>query len=197
MCKYDEHGVCTAPYTICPHWQGIYCGYDTAEYKVEKCVETMNEIDQYDKEHPEVLQRAAEKFADQFADVKDIALGDKWNGERRSNMDAVKFITTMARICAVDHCRDCALDFYCTKLCCERTEDDAEKAMAIVEKWLKDHPPKTRQSEFLKRYPDAIMDDKGIISIHPCTLDKVHYSIPACGCECVECYRRYWLEEVE
>lgn len=74
----------TAPDTLCPHWMGIFCEFDTAEYKVEKCVETMNEIDQYVKEHSEVLQRAAEKFADQFADVKDIALGDKveWREEK-------------------------------------------------------------------------------------------------------------------
>lgn len=31
MCKYG-HGCCTAPDTICPHWQGTFCElYDNYE----------------------------------------------------------------------------------------------------------------------------------------------------------------------
>ena len=74
-------GPCTAPDTLCPHWIGIFCEFDTAEYKVRKY---MDEIDQYVKEHPEVLERAVKRFSDQFVDVKDIALGDKaiWREEK-------------------------------------------------------------------------------------------------------------------
>ena len=72
---------CTAPDTLCPHWIGIFCEFDTAEYKVRKY---MDEIDQHVKEHPEVLKRAVKRFSDQFVDVKDIALGDKaiWREEK-------------------------------------------------------------------------------------------------------------------
>ena len=79
-CDYG-FGSCTAPDTLCPHWMGIFCEFDTAEYKVRKC---MDEIDQYVKEHPEVLERAVKRFSDQFVDVKDIALGDKaiWREEK-------------------------------------------------------------------------------------------------------------------
>ena len=44
----------------------------------------MDEIDRYVKEHPEVLERAAQKYTSQFVDVKDIALGDKaiWREEK-------------------------------------------------------------------------------------------------------------------
>ena len=79
-CDYG-FGPCTAPDTLCPHWMGIFCELDTAEYKVRKY---MDEIDQYVKEHPKVLERAAQKYTSQFVDVKDIALGDKaiWREEK-------------------------------------------------------------------------------------------------------------------
>lgn len=75
-CDYG-FGPCKAPDTFCPHWMGIFCEFDTVEYKVRKYIEAMDEIDQYVKEHPEVLERAAQKYTSQFVDVKDIALGDK------------------------------------------------------------------------------------------------------------------------
>lgn len=77
-------GPCTAPDTFCPHWMGIFCEFDTVEYKVRKYIEAMDEIDQYVKEHPEVLERAVQKYTSQFVDVKDIALGDKaiWREEK-------------------------------------------------------------------------------------------------------------------
>lgn len=58
-------------------------------------------------------------------------------------------------------------------------------------------PKKTRQSEFLKAYPNA-KTNQGIIDICPGDIDKdfdecKNYSI---GC-CVECQRDYWLQEVE
>lgn len=58
-------------------------------------------------------------------------------------------------------------------------------------------PKKTRQSEFLKAYPNA-ETNQGIIDICPRNIDKdfdecKNYST---GC-CVECQRDYWLQEVE
>ena len=63
---------------------GIFCELDSAYDKVRKCIEAMDEIDQCVKEHPEVLERAAQKYTSQFVDVKDIALGDKaiWREEK-------------------------------------------------------------------------------------------------------------------
>lgn len=77
VCKYDEHGVCTAPYTICPHWQGIYCGYDGIADKIEKYNQAVNEIKQFVAAHPEALDKVAKKYISQFVDVKDVALDDK------------------------------------------------------------------------------------------------------------------------
>lgn len=110
-------------------------------------------------------------------------------------MDAVKFITTMSRICAVDHCRDCALNFFCQKVWYERTKDDVEKAEKLVEKWLKDHPVKTHQSELLKMFPNTPVDcNSGVIAMCPASFDA-----SACkqGVSCDDCRREFWSKEVE
>lgn len=37
----------------------------------------LEKIDKYIEEHPEIIEDAVKKFAENFADVKDITLGDK------------------------------------------------------------------------------------------------------------------------
>lgn len=111
-------------------------------------------------------------------------------------MDATKFMMAMGQICLSNPCEDCALNFFCRKVLYETTKDDVEKAEKVVKEWLKAHT-KTRQTEFLKMYPDALMDDNGVMAINPCSLDKTHYTIPLCGCQCEECRKRYWSKEVE
>lgn len=73
--------------------------------------------------------------------------------------------------------------------------------VAIVERWAKEHPRKTRQSELLKMFPRASMTADGIIAFCPDSMDsefecprKTRDNIdPICG----ECRRKYWLEEAE
>lgn len=113
-------------------------------------------------------------------------------------MEARDFLSAMTRICSDNECNnDCPVRFYCRNSYDGNTKDDIEKVEKVVEEWLKDHPVKTRQSEFLKMYPDALMDDNGVISINPCLVDKALYTIPLCGRNCKECRKRYWLKEVE
>ena len=40
-------------------------------------VDTVDKFDKYIREHPEVIEEAARKYAEQFVDVRDISLGDK------------------------------------------------------------------------------------------------------------------------
>ena len=40
-------------------------------------VDNVAKFDKYIREHPEEIEEAARKFAEQLADVKDVALGDK------------------------------------------------------------------------------------------------------------------------
>lgn len=78
----------------------------------------------------------------------------------------------------------------------------AEEIVAIVEKWVKEHPRKTRQSEFLKQYPDADISDDGLPDVAPCQLcvGLIHGESTE-DCEnrglCVECRREFWMQEVE
>ena len=76
-------------------------------------------------------------------------------------MDAVKFVDAYIRMCSQGlDCEDCPLyqsdeiDF-CTAVPQKRSREGAEKVVQIVEQWAKEHPVKTRQSEFLKLFPDA------------------------------------------
>ena len=70
-----------------------------------------------------------------------------------------------------------------------------KKTYNIVEKWSDNHPVKTRQSEFLKMFPNAVIDeDDGILCIRPCDIDESIGCTNGKGCD--DCYRKYWLAEV-
>ena len=119
-------------------------------------------------------------------------------------MDALEYARTIARICNYQHniqknyCLGCPLYFpLARKSRCQfyewRKEDEAffRDGVAIVEKWAKDHPEKTRKTEFLKMFPNADIDN-----IMVCDLDK-KLVFPHCGDEgCDDCKRDFWNEEV-
>ena len=75
----------------------------------------------------------------------------------------------------------------------------AEEIVAIVEKWAEEHPRKTRQSEFLKRWPDAQFDENGNIKVCPKHLMGVAPSNngKGCVCSCYTCREDFWSQEVE
>lgn len=77
-----------------------------------------------------------------------------------------------------------------------------EEIVSRVEQWAKEHPVKTRQSEFLKRYPEAEIGDDGHPSVDPCQLHKEMANVKVhdgyCnkyGCD--ECRRDFWLAEIK
>lgn len=77
-----------------------------------------------------------------------------------------------------------------------------EEIVSRVEQWAKEHPVKTRQSEFLKRYPEAEIGDDGHPSVDPCQLHKemANVEIHDGYCNkygCDECRRDFWLKEIE
>lgn len=70
-----------------------------------------------------------------------------------------------------------------------------KKNIATVEQWVKDNQIKTRQSEFLKMFPNAPIDeDDGILCIRPCNVDESIGCTNEKGCD--GCRRKYWLTEV-
>ena len=84
-------------------------------------------------------------------------------------MDAVEYVKQRERMCDYYvNCGDCpACDYeWCSSL------NGSPKMVPIVEQWAKEHPVKTRQSEFFKQWPDAEIGDDGLPSVAPCQLYK-------------------------
>lgn len=67
-------------------------------------------------------------------------------------------------VCKLD-CSDCPLSSLNngTGFLCSHFETGyPEKAIAIVQKWSDEHPQKTYLSEFLKAYPNTLLNDAGL-----------------------------------
>ena len=120
-------------------------------------------------------------------------------------MDAVEFFKTVNRLCKNQRC--------CTECpihkngmgCMVNADDDSvksiEETVSKVEQWAKEHPIKTRQSEFLKLFPNA--DIQRIYTLFPCVMDQtirptrcVKYESFSSPKKCVECRNDYWTDEV-
>lgn len=120
-------------------------------------------------------------------------------------MDAFEYIKEAKRICksrgvcksAFGKCPLLDENGHCTATADIRAADIIEKterAVQIVEQWAKEHPVKTRQSEFLKMFPNADLC-RDVIDISPCSIEKEMRK--CCGDRnCGECKRTYWLAEV-
>lgn len=121
-------------------------------------------------------------------------------------MDAVTYIKEAMRMCELydDNCEHCSakIEKFCPISLCRTVMNDMhgneEKAVSIVEKWAKDHPAKTRQSEFLKMFPNA-----DLTRLLPCHVEKdkrpmrcAKYGYLSITCRCDKCRDDYWNEEV-
>ena len=116
-------------------------------------------------------------------------------------MDAVEFIRERNRMCRAfgKSCDGCPA-VYANGWGCD---DDAwdEKLVDTVEKWSAAHPRKTRQSVFWEQYPEAHIDDNGVIYMCPGDISTVYRDSngwcrdPSCKCD--ECRREFWMQEVE
>lgn len=111
-------------------------------------------------------------------------------------MDAVEYIKTVNRLCKNRRCKGCP--FYkegtCTFGFGDYSVEHIEETISKVEQWAKAHPVKTRQSEFLKMFPNAPLY-RGVVSIPPCSIEKEMRG----NCltrDCFKCRRTYWLTEV-
>lgn len=71
-----------------------------------------------------------------------------------------------------------------------------EEIVAEAEKWAAEHPVKTRQSEFLKHYPDARILAHGCLNV--CPMNVFSDTDINCNAQpCIECKKAFWLAEVE
>lgn len=114
-------------------------------------------------------------------------------------MDAIEFFKAQRRFCkATGDCDNCPL-CYGGYDCGDATFVNPDRAIEIVEKWAAEHPAKTRQSEFLKMFPNAPISHN-TIDICPSKVDvlqKCPKVTPDTLNMCVFCKREYWLAEVD
>ena len=114
-------------------------------------------------------------------------------------MDAVEYVKQRKRMCDYyANCGDCPVGDYqgCASL------NEIPKMVPIVEKWVKEHSVKTRQSEFLKMWPDAEIGYDGLPTVAPCQLNiELLQCESQKDCEdrgvCGKCRRDFWLKEIE
>ena len=115
-------------------------------------------------------------------------------------MDAVEYLKAWTRMCYKHnpYCKECPIgkEVHRRSSSCRTFENDNPKeAVEIVEKWAAEHPKKTRQSEFLKMFPNAKVEE-GVLIFCPTGFDETLI------CEafgdidgCNNCKRKYWLTE--
>ena len=105
-------------------------------------------------------------------------------------------IYDFVRMCKanIHDCATCPMwNYNCTISTMDSTNVD--KANEIILKWCKEHPITTRQSEFLKIFPNAPKLKTGILRICPKLVDET-FDINCCASPCLECQKFYWLAEV-
>lgn len=107
-------------------------------------------------------------------------------------MDAVKFVETLQRKIKNENRDEIII----------RTTDNANLFVDLVEEWSREHPIKTRQSVFLKQWPDAIISHDGLPEVAPCQLcvGLIHGKSTK-DCEkrglCAKCRSEFWMQEME
>lgn len=81
-----------------------------------------------------------------------------------------------------------------------RTAGDNTGAVKFVEQWDAARNIKTRQSVFLKMFPNVILNDKGQFSFCPKMLDTAYHPVGGCCLDvdiCQRCMDNFWGQEVE
>ena len=79
-----------------------------------------------------------------------------------------------------------------------RAAKDNAGAVKFVERWTAAHPIKTRQSEFLKQFPNApIYTNTHNVALDPCLVDTALRGHCPTGRGCDICRREFWMQEVE
>ena len=111
-------------------------------------------------------------------------------------MDALEFIKERNRMCRSfgESCNGCPAD---KNICCSAFALQ-EELVAVVEKWSKENPRKTRQSIFLEQYPNAkcvdgvsVLCPRWIDTCFSCLIDDNN------NVDCATCRHEFWSQEVE
>ena len=117
-------------------------------------------------------------------------------------MDALEFLKERNRLCG--SYRGCVGCPFGAAECVVRdmtSENTCKRIVAAVEQWSKEHPRKTRQSVFLEQWPEAEIDENGVVGLCPMSISAAHRdSDGECNCPeilCRDCRREFWMQEVK
>lgn len=98
-------------------------------------------------------------------------------------MDAVKFIEERNRMCGTMS---------------EMWGVDAAQIVKNTEEWAAAHPRKTRQSVFLEQWPQADIDNTGLLLLCPKRISAdIRVTADCLRQGCSDCRREFWMQEVE
>ena len=105
-------------------------------------------------------------------------------------MDALEFIKAIKQMLSAG-----AGDSTVQKYISAYKKNDCEGMVKAAEQWAAEHPAKTRQSEFLKHYPDARFFSG---CLNACPRELFGDTKINCNAQpCYECKKEFWLAEVE
>lgn len=109
-------------------------------------------------------------------------------------MDVAEFFSEFRRMCKSSS--DCAkCQYHGDK--CNNAIELLEKTVAVVERWSREHPRKTRQDVFLEQWPNCMMGDDDVIGMCPRNVDKMYACNGLLFAGCPDCRREFWMQEVE
>ena len=111
-------------------------------------------------------------------------------------MDALEFIKAIKQMLSAG-----ANNSTVQKYISAYKKNDCEGMVKAAEQWAAEHPAKTRQSEFLKQWPEADVDENGVLQTCPALISASHRDQTG-GCatlsnKCENCRKAFWLAEVE
>lgn len=89
------------------------------------------------------------------------------------------------------NCADCPLGWSKNGkgISCETLEKSyPEQAISIIQKWSDENPQRTYLTEFLRHYPNAQLNDKGLPLICPHLLGLMRRE--DCGADCIKCWNQ-------
>lgn len=123
-------------------------------------------------------------------------------------MDAVEFLRAKHRFCEYQReknhsqnkgwCQDCPIFAAVEKhqcYTCDRFVDEKPvEAVQFVEEWAKEHPEKTRLSEFVKLFPNASVQAGGCPDCCVIEFDSKQKCVRS---GCLECRKKFWLTPIE
>lgn len=111
-------------------------------------------------------------------------------------MDALEFIKAIKQMLSAG-----ASNSTVQKYISAYKKNDCEGMVKAAEQWAAEHPIKTRQSEFLKQWPEAALSKDGVIAICPLAISAAYrHGNGACNKgnsdTCADCKKKFWLAEV-